>query len=48
MGAAGSHTAYVWGGYLGIITALAAWYASAAGILNTVCKQEVLPVGRRK
>jgi len=32
------------GGIMGIITAFAAWYASAAGILNTVYGRTVLPV----
>ncbi len=32
------------GGIMGIITALIAWYASAAGVLNTVYKRTVLPV----
>lgn len=33
------------GGYLGIVTALAAWYASAAGVLNDTIGRPVLPVG---
>lgn len=36
------------GGYFGIATAFAAWYCSAAGILNTVYKRVVLPVGPRQ
>jgi len=36
------------GGYMGIITAFAAWYMSAAGILNTVYKKVVLPVGPKQ
>ena len=32
------------GGIMGIITAAIAWYASAAGVLNTVYKRTVLPV----
>ncbi len=35
------------GGWLGIITALAAWYASAAGVINDTFKKVVLPVGPR-
>ncbi len=35
------------GGYLGIVTALAAWYASAAGVLNDTIGRPVLPVGHR-
>jgi len=34
------------GGYLGIITALAAWYASAAGVSNGIAGSRIkLPVG---
>ena len=36
------------GGYIGIITALAAWYASAAGVSNGIAGNRVkLPVGPR-
>ena len=48
IGAAGSHAAHTWGGYCGIITALVAWYTSAAGILNSVFGRVVLPVGARQ
>jgi uncharacterized protein len=34
----------VLGGYLGILTALLAWYASFAAVLNSVAKRVVLPV----
>ncbi|MBJ7597890.1 MAG: hypothetical protein DLM67_09100 [Candidatus Nephthysia bennettiae] len=34
------------GGWMGIITALVAWYASAAGVANSVGPNPVLPVGR--
>ena len=34
------------GGYLGILTALTAWYASAAGVGNGVAGRVVLPVGQ--
>jgi uncharacterized protein len=34
------------GGYLGIITALVAWYASAAGVINGMKGRPVLPVGK--
>jgi uncharacterized protein len=34
----------VLGGYLGILTALLAWYASFAAVLNAVAKRVVLPV----
>lgn len=45
VGAAGNHTAHTWGGYIGIATAIVAWYTSAAGILNTVYGRVVLPIG---
>ncbi|WP_051316944.1 acetate uptake transporter [Ectobacillus panaciterrae] len=35
-------------GYFGIGTALAAWYASAAGILNPLYGRDVLPIGPYK
>ena len=35
------------GGYLGLITALAAWYASAAGVLNDTVGRKVLPIGHK-
>lgn len=41
---AGSAGAGEIGGYLGIITAVLAWYASAAGVVNTTWKRTVLPV----
>jgi hypothetical protein len=34
------------GGYLGIITAAAAWYTSAAGVLNGIAGRHVIPVGK--
>jgi uncharacterized protein len=34
------------GGYVGIITALTAWYTSAAGVLNGIKGKAVLPVGK--
>lgn len=33
------------GGYLGVITALAAWYASSAGVMNGMMGRAVVPVG---
>ena len=33
------------GGYVGIATAAAAWYASAAGVINGMGERRVLPVG---
>jgi succinate-acetate transporter protein len=35
------------GGYLGLVTALGAWYVSFAGVLSTTWKRAVLPVGPR-
>lgn len=35
------------GGYTGLLTALAAWYASFAGVTNFTFKRTVLPVGPR-
>ena len=32
------------GGFLGILTAIAAWYTSAAGVINSVSGKVVLPV----
>jgi len=45
IGAAGNDAAHTWGGYCGIVTAIAAWYTSAAGIYNAVFGRVVLPVG---
>ncbi len=45
IGAFGSTSMTTIGGYIGILTALAAWYTSAAGILNGVSGKVVLPVG---
>jgi uncharacterized protein len=33
------------GGYVGLLTALVAWYASAAGVVNGMSARPVLPVG---
>ena len=35
------------GGYVGLLTALAAWYASFAVVTNSTFKKVVLPVGPR-
>lgn len=48
MGAAGVHAAHTAGGYVGLFTAFAAWYASAAGIMNKVYGRVILPVGPLK
>jgi succinate-acetate transporter protein len=34
------------GGYMGLITAATAWYASAAGVVNGMSSHPVLPVGK--
>jgi succinate-acetate transporter protein len=34
------------GGWAGIVTALVAWYASAAGVVNGMSTRAILPVGR--
>jgi succinate-acetate transporter protein len=36
------------GGYLGILTALAAWYASFAGVTAFTWKRQIAPVGPRE
>lgn len=33
------------GGYVGLLTAFAAWYGSAAGIINPLYQRDLLPVG---
>jgi succinate-acetate transporter protein len=39
-------TAFIrWGGGVGIITAVVAWYASAAGVINGLAGRPVVPVG---
>lgn len=43
----GSESIPVIGGYVGLATAIAAWYASAAGVINTNFGRTVLPVGPR-
>lgn len=40
-------TTVKWGGYVGIATAAAAWYASAAGVINGMNATPVLPVGSK-
>jgi succinate-acetate transporter protein len=45
IGAAGAHeTVTHWGGYLGLATAVAAWYASFAAVTNSTFGRVVLPV----
>lgn len=40
----GSATVAHWGGYLGLATAAAAWYASCAAVVNSTFARTVLPV----
>jgi succinate-acetate transporter protein len=45
IGASGGHdTVTHWGGYVGIATAVAAWYASFAAVTNSTFGRTVLPV----
>ena len=44
---AGSAGISVIGGYLGLVTAVLAWYASFAGGVNATWKRSVLPIGVR-
>jgi succinate-acetate transporter protein len=41
----GAHILHI-GGWCGIVTAAAAWYASAAGVVNGMSVRRVVPVGR--
>lgn len=45
IGASGAHeTVTHWGGYIGLATAAAAWYASFAAVVNSTFARAVLPV----
>jgi uncharacterized protein len=45
IGAVGAHTTVThWGGYVGLATAIAAWYASFAAVTNSTFGRTVLPV----
>jgi len=45
IGAVGPHTTVThWGGYIGLATAAAAWYASFAVVTNSTFGRTVLPV----
>jgi hypothetical protein len=45
IGASGAHENIThWGGYLGLATAAAAWYASFAAVTNSTFGRTVLPV----
>jgi len=44
IGNSGGHTNVIhWGGYIGIATAVAAWYASFAAVINHTFKRTLLP-----
>jgi succinate-acetate transporter protein len=44
IGADGGHTTVThWGGYIGVATAIAAWYASFAGVVNSTFGKTVAP-----
>jgi uncharacterized protein len=44
-GNSGDHTTVIkWGGYIGLATAVAAWYASFAAVLNSTIGRTVAPV----
>ena len=45
-GKVGVPTNSVLGGYVGVLTALVAWYTSAAGVLTGMAGRPVLPVGK--
>jgi hypothetical protein len=45
IGASGAHaTATHWGGYLGVATAIVAWYTSFAHVINSTFGKTVAPV----
>jgi succinate-acetate transporter protein len=41
----GSATVVHVGGYIGVLTAVTAWYASAVGVINSLSRRPVLPAG---
>jgi succinate-acetate transporter protein len=45
IGAVGAHESVThWGGYIGLATAAAAWYASFAAVINSTFGRVVAPV----
>lgn len=49
IGNSGAHTNVVkWGGWFGLATAVAAWYASFAAVINSTFDRVVAPVGPLK
>jgi succinate-acetate transporter protein len=48
-GNSGDHTTVIkWGGYVGLATAAAAWYASFAAVVNSTFGRVIAPVGPRQ
>jgi uncharacterized protein len=46
IGNSGGHENVIkWGGYVGLATAVAAWYASFAAVANSTFGRVILPVG---
>ena len=46
IGNTGAHESVIhWGGYLGLATAAAAWYASFAAVVNSTFGRTLMPVG---
>ena len=44
-GNSGDHTSVIkWGGYVGLATAVAAWYASFAAVVNSTFGRTIAPV----
>jgi len=45
IGNSGGHTSVThWGGYIGLATAVVAWYASFAAVINSTFKRTILPL----
>jgi hypothetical protein len=44
-GQSAEHGLVMIGGWVGVLTALVAWYASAAGVANEMAQRPVIPVG---
>ncbi|HVC86142.1 MAG TPA: GPR1/FUN34/YaaH family transporter, partial [Gaiellaceae bacterium] len=45
IGDSGAHTGVThWGGYIGVATAIAAWYASFAAVINSTFGKTVAPL----
>ena len=45
IGNSGGHETVIhWGGYIGIATAVVAWYASFAAVVNSTFRRTILPI----